>query len=58
MPHIEFADVWEMYRLKFVMDGKVSWENFWALRGASFTIAQGETVGIIGENGSGKSTIL
>lgn len=30
----------------------------YALRGVSLTIRQGETVGIIGTNGSGKSTIL
>ena len=31
---------------------------FYALNGISFEIEQGETVGIIGTNGSGKSTIL
>lgn len=58
MELIQFKDVWEMYRIKFVLDGKASWENFWALSGINFNIQIGESVGIIGENGSGKSTIL
>jgi lipopolysaccharide transport system ATP-binding protein len=33
-------------------------EEYWALREVSFAVEQGETVGIIGANGAGKSTVL
>ena len=33
-------------------------EEFWALRDVNFAVRKGENLGIIGENGSGKSTTL
>ena len=37
---------------------KIRYKEHYALRNVSFNIKQGETVGIIGTNGAGKSTIL
>jgi ABC-type polysaccharide/polyol phosphate transport system ATPase subunit len=37
---------------------QIEHEEFWALARVDLTVKQGETVGIIGPNGSGKTTIL
>jgi len=37
---------------------KIKKETFWALKDVSFELNKGDTVGIIGRNGAGKSTIL
>lgn len=40
------------------LSGKKKYKEHYALKGVDMTIYQGETIGIIGTNGSGKSTIL
>ena len=38
--------------------GKRNYKDLWALNNIKFNVFKGQTVGIIGKNGSGKTTIL
>lgn len=67
MNAIEVCDVTKIYRLynkpsdrliEAFVPRKCLHRDFYALKGVSFHVEKGTTVGVIGTNGSGKSTIL
>ena len=45
-------------RLKALLTGKATHRSHWALRNVSFELKRGECIGVIGDNGAGKSSLL
>jgi ABC-type polysaccharide/polyol phosphate transport system ATPase subunit len=67
MIDLKFDRVSKQYRLPTNVDRPKRWYNggfrrkashMWALRNVSFQVNEGETLGVVGHNGAGKTTIM
>ena len=70
MDIIEAKNLWKNYKIPHekrntlfetlygLLDSKMGYESFTALKDINFTVKKGEWLGVIGHNGSGKSTLL
>ena len=45
-------------RLKALLTGRTYHRSHWALQGVSFELHRGQCLGVIGDNGAGKSSLL
>ena len=64
---IEVRDISKRFRIykekptslkQRMLAGRVKADDFWALRNVTFDVSQGESLALIGHNGSGKTTML
>jgi len=53
-----YADKASSLKERFLRPNSRKHEEFWVLNGVNFVVKKGEAIGIIGKNGSGKSTTL